>query len=275
MTSVASSNAQPLVSVIVPLYNSGRTLEKCLDAINSQSYRNIEVLLIDSSSTDSTRDISLKWCTRFPERFRYYNIQKKLQAAKRNFGAKVAHGEWLLTLDSDMYYSNTLVEESTKKVAKGYDAVGIPVKDIPPSRGYLAKCVFYSLHWQGSKTEQFPNFYKRSVYLALGGQDETIPYVEDKDFALKFRSAGYKLIPINSIGLHDQSVNLRWMVYKSSLFAIGEKVLAKKWSKQIVPVVNRTSIFYSLFQSMRKNVYYAPGVFLVFFIRLLAKFVSK
>lgn len=50
-------NNKPLVSVIIPTYNSSSTLEKCLRSIRSQSYKNIEIIIVDKFSNDSTGEI--------------------------------------------------------------------------------------------------------------------------------------------------------------------------------------------------------------------------
>jgi glycosyltransferase involved in cell wall biosynthesis len=51
----------PLVSVIIPTFNSSRTIEKTLKSIKNQSYNNIEIIVIDNNSTDNTKEISLKY----------------------------------------------------------------------------------------------------------------------------------------------------------------------------------------------------------------------
>jgi glycosyltransferase involved in cell wall biosynthesis len=50
-----------LVSVIIPTYNSSRTLEKCLESIKNQSYKNIEIIVVDNNSKDNTKEIALKF----------------------------------------------------------------------------------------------------------------------------------------------------------------------------------------------------------------------
>ena len=51
----------PLVSVIIPTYNSSRTLEKCLESIKNQTYKNIEIIVVDNNSTDNTKEIAKKF----------------------------------------------------------------------------------------------------------------------------------------------------------------------------------------------------------------------
>ena len=51
----------PLVSVIIPTYKSSRTLEKCLESIKNQTYKNIEIIVVDNNSTDNTKEIAKKF----------------------------------------------------------------------------------------------------------------------------------------------------------------------------------------------------------------------
>jgi probable beta-1,3-galactosyltransferase len=51
----------PLVSVIIPTYNSSRTLEKCLKSIKNQTYKNIEIIVVDNNSIDNTKEIAKKY----------------------------------------------------------------------------------------------------------------------------------------------------------------------------------------------------------------------
>jgi probable beta-1,3-galactosyltransferase len=52
---------KPVVSVIIPTYKSSRTLEKCLESIKNQTYKNIEIIVVDNNSTDNTKEIAKKF----------------------------------------------------------------------------------------------------------------------------------------------------------------------------------------------------------------------
>jgi glycosyltransferase involved in cell wall biosynthesis len=71
----------PLVSVIIPVYNSGRTLDRCLESVARQSYRNWETIIVDSQSVDNTSQIASMWCDKLgSRRCQYYKIEKRPQA---------------------------------------------------------------------------------------------------------------------------------------------------------------------------------------------------
>ena len=73
-------NNQSLVSIIMSVYNSENTLEKCLDSIVNQSYKNVELLLNDDSSTDSTYNICKSYSDKY-EQWQQYECLHVIPAA--------------------------------------------------------------------------------------------------------------------------------------------------------------------------------------------------
>ena len=115
-----SQTNQPLVSIIVPIYNVEAYLEKCLDSLVSQIYSNIEILLIDDGSTDNSGLIADKYANEYDYISVTHNTNSGLSSA-RNDGLKQANGEWIAFVDSDDYvrrdYISTLL-----KIAQNKDA---------------------------------------------------------------------------------------------------------------------------------------------------------
>lgn len=106
-------NARPLVSVIVPIYNSGRFLKETLDCILSQSYDNFELIAINDGSTDDSLAI-LKNFAKQDSRIVIKDIQNSGASTARNIGLDVARGELVCFVDSDdlptKNYIKTLVD---------------------------------------------------------------------------------------------------------------------------------------------------------------------
>uniref|UniRef100_B8HTE2 Glycosyl transferase family 2 n=1 Tax=Cyanothece sp. (strain PCC 7425 / ATCC 29141) TaxID=395961 RepID=B8HTE2_CYAP4 len=86
----------PLVSVIVPVYNCARFLAKTLDSVFAQTYSPIEVLVIDDGSTDDSGHIAQSY-----REVRYYYQSNQGVSAARNVGIKAARGEFIAFLDAD------------------------------------------------------------------------------------------------------------------------------------------------------------------------------
>lgn len=97
------------VSIIIPIYNARQYLEKCLDSVINQTLKDIEIILIDDGSTDS----SLKICQEYAQKDNRITIlaQKNQGAgAARNKGLKLAHGQYLSFLDADDIFDSNMLE---------------------------------------------------------------------------------------------------------------------------------------------------------------------
>lgn len=98
-----------LVSIIVPIYNSERNLERCISSIIKQSYQNIEIILIDDGSTDNSREICYNFVMK-DKRINYFFQENKGVSAARNYGLEKVHGEFLLFIDSDDWIELNCIE---------------------------------------------------------------------------------------------------------------------------------------------------------------------
>jgi glycosyltransferase involved in cell wall biosynthesis len=90
----------PLISIIIPVYNTEKYLEECLLSVQTQDYKNIEVIIID----DGSRDNSAAICKAFTEkdsRFRYFYQENAGVSTARNNALKMANGELIAFVDSD------------------------------------------------------------------------------------------------------------------------------------------------------------------------------
>lgn len=88
------------ISIIIPVYNSEKYLGKCLDSIRTQSYKNLQVILIDDGSIDSSGKICDEYAKK-DSRFETYHQKNTGQAAARNLGLTHAKGEWIGFVDND------------------------------------------------------------------------------------------------------------------------------------------------------------------------------
>lgn len=92
------------VSIIVPVYNAEKTLAKCLESIQQQTWNNFECLLIVDGATDSSLSICNKFAA-FDQRFFVYSQKNMGVSAARNKGIDVSIGDWITFIDSDDWVS--------------------------------------------------------------------------------------------------------------------------------------------------------------------------
>ncbi|MBD5133162.1 MAG: glycosyltransferase [Clostridiales bacterium] len=102
-------NSQPLVSVIVPVYKVEKYLAHCLDSIIEQTYKNLEIIVINDGSPDRCGEICLQYAQKDP-RIRVFTQENQGLSAARNVGLDNMNGEYVTLVDSDDYISPFMVE---------------------------------------------------------------------------------------------------------------------------------------------------------------------
>lgn len=100
----------PLVSVVVPTYNVEKYLDKCIRSIVDQTYKNLEIILVDDGSTDSCPAICDAWAQK-DSRIHVVHKENQGLGMARNTGIESANGEYICFLDSDDYLDLSTVEK--------------------------------------------------------------------------------------------------------------------------------------------------------------------
>ena len=96
------------VSVIVPVYNVEDYLEECIQSIRNQTLKDIEIICVDDGSTDRSYDILTK-LQKKDDRIVVLKQKNKFAGVARNKGIEIARGEYLVFLDSDDFFEETLL----------------------------------------------------------------------------------------------------------------------------------------------------------------------
>ena len=100
---------EPLISIIVPVYNVEKYLSKCIDSILSQTYRNFELLLIDDGSTDASCKICDDYETK-DKRIKVFHQKNSGVSASRQYGTEAALGEFIIHIDSDDWIDSDMIK---------------------------------------------------------------------------------------------------------------------------------------------------------------------
>jgi glycosyltransferase involved in cell wall biosynthesis len=101
---------KPLISIVVPIYNVESFLYKCLDSILHQTYKNVEILLINDGSTDKSSETALYFST-LDKRFKYFYQENNGLSSARNFGLNYSKGTYITFIDSDDWVAKNYIEE--------------------------------------------------------------------------------------------------------------------------------------------------------------------
>lgn len=98
-----------LISVVIPVYNVEKFLARCLDSVISQTYKNLEIILIDDGSTDSSGIICNKYL-KIDNRIKVVHKKNEGLGYARNTGLDIATGRYVVFIDSDDYIENKMIE---------------------------------------------------------------------------------------------------------------------------------------------------------------------
>jgi len=91
----------PKISVVIPVYNYAEFLPRALESVLSQQDANLEVVVVDDGSIDTTSNVAQDWVGKYPNSIRYLHQDNQGPGAARNRGAEVSSGDYLLFLDAD------------------------------------------------------------------------------------------------------------------------------------------------------------------------------
>nr|WP_067286628.1 glycosyltransferase family A protein [Marinobacterium profundum] len=188
------------VSLVIPHYNNSRYLKKCLDSIRNQTYKNIEVIVVDDYSLPNERDAAKDIVESYDYKM-IFNNENRGVSYTRNVGLSQASGEVLSTLDPDDFFiSENYVEQMVNSLAskKGCVAGGVVVY-LDEDANLISRKVRKKIVSGDIKKEilsrscyiPFNIFYTRESFNDTGGYNEAYREYEDWDFkirlALKYR----------------------------------------------------------------------------------------
>ncbi len=114
-----------LVSVIVPIYNVKDYLKTCLDSIRAQTYKNIEVWLIDDGSTDGSGEVADKYAKKHKKMFKVIHKENGGLSDARNAGLKMATGKYVTFVDSDDSIHSEFIERIVTRMDNSGAQVGV------------------------------------------------------------------------------------------------------------------------------------------------------
>lgn len=106
---------EPLVSIIVPVFNCAKYIKECVDSLIEQSYKNTEIILINDGSTDESEDIIKRYYTDNVN-IRYLKKKNLGVSNTRNIGISLAKGDFIAFVDGDDYVSRDFIEVALKRI---------------------------------------------------------------------------------------------------------------------------------------------------------------
>ena len=111
----------PKISIIVPVYNVEKYIDKCLKTLTEQTLKDIEIIIVNDGSLDKSEEIIEKYVIENPTKIKYYEKENGGLSSARNYGLEYATGEYIAFLDSDDFVETNMYEEMYN-LAKHEDA---------------------------------------------------------------------------------------------------------------------------------------------------------
>lgn len=234
---------KPKVSVIVPVYNTEKYLNRCLDSLVGQTLEEIEIVAIDDGSTDGCARILDEYQVKFPEKMKVVHKENGGQASARNLALQLCEGDYIGFLDSDDFVKENMFEKMyTTACRKDADYVACGYTDITYEdnkevvlQEYVASKPAYKTTdlFFGALVSPFLHLYRREIMLEAQVNFPEGYIYEDTAFYLN-------LIPyIKSIALVEESLAVR--VRRSNSTTTTFK---KERVRNIFPVVKNSLDFY-------------------------------
>ncbi|KKR88122.1 MAG: hypothetical protein UU34_C0001G0119 [Candidatus Curtissbacteria bacterium GW2011_GWA1_41_11] len=179
------------VSIIIPAYNEDPTIKKCIESLQNQSYRALEVIIVDDGSTDKTLDVARK-C-----RVKILKQKHAGPGTARNLGAQIAIGEILVFVDADMEFDKNFVKDLIKPILDGKTIGTFSKNELN-----LNKENIWSQCWNINRNlpvdrlipENYPNrapvfrAILKSQFEKVGGFDTSGEYTDDWSLSKKLQS---------------------------------------------------------------------------------------
>lgn len=135
---------KPLLSVIVPVYNTSPWLRRCLDSICAQTYRNLEILCVNDGSTDNSAEILAEYAAK-DGRIKVFTQKNAGLSAARNTALEHATGDWIAGVDSDDYLEPEVYERVVACVADEVDMVCFGVNTVTENGAELPHWDYFDL----------------------------------------------------------------------------------------------------------------------------------
>lgn len=256
-----------LVSVVITTKNEDKVIGNLLKSILNQTYKNIEIILVDNNSTDNTLSIAKKF-----KSLRIYQ-QGPERSAQRNFGAKRSSGDFLFFLDADMELTPKVIEDCVKKIYQE-KAEGIIVPEESRWTNFWGKVKAFERSFYSEKGDSVTDaarFFSKRIFNKAGGYDETITGPEDWDLPDRIREAGYKIGRIKEkIYHHEQEISLPTLFKKKFYYGLNAH---KYLSKHGIPIFSPKTIYFlrPLFYKNWTKLLKHPVLFLAMAVMLLVQ----
>lgn len=180
-----------LISVVIPTYNHARSLPFCLESIFAQTYKNVEIIVVDDGSTDHTASV----LTKYAEKVTVITQENKGSNPARNRGFLEAKGEFVIFVDADVIMKPQMLEELHSAL------LAHPEASYAYTGFYFGRKAFAAIPFSAEKLKSTNFIHTTSLVRKADfpGFDNTIKRLQDWDVWLTMLSEGKKGVAVSDM----------------------------------------------------------------------------
>jgi glycosyltransferase involved in cell wall biosynthesis len=203
----------PRVSFVIPTFNNARTIDRCLRSLADQNYPDMEIVIVDGGSSDST----LETCSRYGARILF---EEGTLGKARQVGIRNSTGKILAIFDSDIILpTSSWLQKAVYPFIRNED-VGVvwPVNRPPRDASIVSRCYFgfWNSRFQERK-EVLPggnSLFSRRAIESVGGFNTKLHFGEDFDLTYRILCRGYRVVRLDFPIIHDSMHTLKQFTRK-------------------------------------------------------------
>lgn len=257
-----------LISIIIPIYNMEKYLQKCLDSVVKQTYKNIEILLIDDGSTDSSSKICLEYVNK-DNRIKYFKKENGGLSSARNYGLDKCIGKYVGFVDSDdiihkdmfkILYNNIIKTDADLSICEVTKFKNNPEFTIQNNYEIYNKVDILKIILQDKK---ICNYAVNKLYVKELMKDIKYPigkYQEDVGTTYKFINKANKIVytPSKLYGYYSRDNSISKSLNKKFIYDYFEmieqrEINLKEYKIDEYLILNRVNVILGIFINLSIN----------------------
>ncbi len=259
---------EPKVSLNIATYNSAKTLAKCLESVKIQTYQNIEIVIMDSYSTDKTLEIANSYGAKI--------VFAPTLASARKAGSDISRGEYIFILDSDQILEADVVGKCVKACEEeGFDGVTLFEKSLITKNTFVERVIaydkeiFHSLHDDDPvKGTAIPRFFRSSFFKRVEFEKNPPITFEHTIIHHQIVEMGAKIKFIEAYVWHHETTTIREVARK--FFRYGYYYIpAYRFNKQLAIHHSMPRRTYFHYKALKNPILFL-GLFYIYLIKAVS-----
>lgn len=235
---------RPKVSVIIPTYNAGDTITRCLRSIHNQSYSHVEVIVVDNFSNDTTMNVARAFGAKVQQ-------LRSTPASARNIGIRNSSGKYVFFVDSDQVLSRCVIEECIIKCEEEKAGM-VRVPELFIGEGFWGSCSAEWKNYYGKVEQRYgtrgkilsgePRFFEKEQVIRVGMFDVTLLWGEDYDLYQRLKERNIKEVSCQSMLYHCEPVSIRGIMTRNLRYGESMPTFMHRSNEQVFSRVVRHSL---------------------------------